>query len=314
MIICMHRAEHALLLRAQYRAAVNLATAGPLTTLMRHEQLPRFTRISTNSSCCKHVSFRWPFRQRQDQGMIVVINGSTVLHGASQSDCEAICRTTLSCTFFSYSREARVCAFCSACELRPPGDEWRTASRAATRVSSWARLAAHDFARVAVGHNWIESFVQGNYSRLIYGAEGRVPLESLRVMWMDLLDRAGQRAVADFGVCKMQPAFPEQPLFMNIDRDTNVNGAVWVFQPRLRFAADHEWVEVLHCPRRCDTLLNPFARGSRAPLTARHPACTPQECMARSFVQLDVCQHVGLRCPRLRRVAQRRPHAGGRLL
>ena len=153
-----------------------------------------FTLLTTNAStCCRHVALRWPYRQRQDRGMMadhsaMLGNHTSVVHGIDQpAGCESLCARTRRCNFFSHSAEIRTCVLCAACELGSSDDEdntWLTGEQGRgrhakvqararrhqrLRMSSWSRGSA-ELRRTRVRLQiWLDPLLQANYSRGLYG-------------------------------------------------------------------------------------------------------------------------------------------------
>ena len=93
--------------------------------------------------------------------------------------------------------------------------------------------------------------LQGEYSRALYGAEGRVPLQDLRIIWLNLLPRSSQRLLAKVGACKWEGKPPVQPFYFLQDMIANPIEAIWlsrVYPPAPR--PSHTWIEVTHCANR----------------------------------------------------------------
>jgi len=90
--------------------------------------------------------------------------------------------------------------------------------------------------------------LQGSYSKQLYGEEGRVPLEALRVVWLSLLNRTARDALAHIGLCKANARPPRHPFFWGIDTIANPIDAMWLSKRSPHVAIpDFGWAEVTHC-------------------------------------------------------------------
>lgn len=98
----------------------------------------------------------------------------------------------------------------------------------------------------------LEHHLQGNYSTALYGAPGRVPLQNLNLVWLQLVsEKALLDIAATGGICLLHSHFmfpifysPHNPKFDPV-------GAMWIrrnygksFSPPI---SNHSWVEVTHC-------------------------------------------------------------------
>ena len=100
----------------------------------------------------------------------------------------------------------------------------------------------------------LEPLLHGAYSTELYGGRGRVPLRSLRVVWLSLLSRQALHAIStSAGVCKWESKPPLHPFYSVHDMHVNPLNAMWIHPPsglaptpRL---PNHSWVEVVHCAR-----------------------------------------------------------------
>lgn len=92
--------------------------------------------------------------------------------------------------------------------------------------------------------------LQGIYSRLLYGAAGRLDLDHLRIIWLELLPPSMLALLANITVCKKLVASPQQPFYWYHDTFNNPVDAVWLKPALMEQAApNHSWVEVTHCAR-----------------------------------------------------------------
>ena len=105
--------------------------------------------------------------------------------------------------------------------------------------------------------------LQGAYSKALYGAEGRVDMKSLKLVWWGLMDEAERAVVANaVGVCSQNdrdrflcgegPRTLPVPLFtpqgLPGGRFGDPRGALYVDNPTLdEPVPSHAWVEVTHC-------------------------------------------------------------------
>jgi hypothetical protein len=105
--------------------------------------------------------------------------------------------------------------------------------------------------------------LQGAYSKALYGAEGRVDMKSLKLVWWGLMDETERSVVANaVGVCSQNdrdrflcgegPRSLPVPLFtpqgLPGGRFGDPRGALYVDNPTLDEAVpSHAWVEVTHC-------------------------------------------------------------------
>lgn len=113
--------------------------------------------------------------------------------------------------------------------------------------------------------NLLEASLQGEYSKKLYGAPGRVPSgNELRIVWLDLLEPYQLSQVAHIGVCKYSSVPSAGSLyFASIDflrlnenesekPSCNPRDSLWKHRERseLRPGNSYEWVEVTHCNRK----------------------------------------------------------------
>lgn len=98
--------------------------------------------------------------------------------------------------------------------------------------------------------HWLANILQGEYSRQLYGAPGRMPAD-LRIIWLRGLDDA--TLVALPLACACVPLLPWQPFYYPMTEDHNPADALWVARGYEEFpaVADHAWAEVTHCVDRC---------------------------------------------------------------
>ena len=97
--------------------------------------------------------------------------------------------------------------------------------------------------------------LQGSYSQALYGGPNRVPKETLRLIWPQLLEPHSvlEEVLARTGVCFWTAAAPLLPFYAPIDTDAaNPHGALWLHAEvplAIQSAASHAWVEITHCPQ-----------------------------------------------------------------
>ena len=203
----------------------------------------------------------------QDRKEGSVPTGPKLLGVPEASGCEQPCLDAYRCTFFSHSVAKKHCIFCSACNLNQKGDgqaftSWGRIHHALPRTGSpfsWAiALAAASSANTAATvryretrvttEDWLGPILQGSYSRQLYGAEGRVPLQELRLIWLDLLPRQSLELLSQVGMCKWEAKPPLQPFYFLQDMQSNPVDAMWVSRgpPRTPLPSN-AWVEVTHC-------------------------------------------------------------------
>lgn len=148
----------------------------------------------------------------------------------NQHTCEAACHATPGCGFVSIG--STLCALCKRCDLEED-----------VLVSSWSR---HPIPNVLP-----PDLLNDEYSRALYGASGRVPSSTLRIVWLDLLPKAALEAIARVGACsKMNSGYPWRPLFSAIDLVANPHNALWISREWEWLGLpvpNHSWVEVTHC-------------------------------------------------------------------
>ena len=93
----------------------------------------------------------------------------------------------------------------------------------------------------------LHTALQGSYSVALYGEAGRMPpLESLRVIWLRLLDNATLRSLPTVCVCASAP--PDEPFFGPISESHNPVDSLWVHTwPQTAGIPSDGWAEVTHC-------------------------------------------------------------------
>ena len=130
-----------------------------------------------------------------------------------------MCLEEPNCNFFSHATLARsdypACAVCGACDL--------TIDSVGQRFTSWLRgeqmLRLHPTR--SASETTLAPLLQGTYSKQLYGAEGRVPLRSLRFVWLSLLQESSLLSLTSVGVCKANARPPARPFFWGIDTIAN---------------------------------------------------------------------------------------------
>ena len=279
--------EWAHLSRALHRERSGLHRKRPIASTAAHtgpliaSASGRFHLLHRSADCC-----RWrPSEDLSISGQSMVGYGS-LLGGLSALDqqeggapggpklrgvpgpagCEAPCLSTPRCSFYSHSVKERLCVFCSSCTL--------TSSGRGAAFTAWARnqpvprgspfawaaalpmaggaLAPRTYAAVpATADEFLGAILQGNYSQTLYGAPGRVPLQELRIVWLDLLPKHSLERLSQVGMCKWEAKPPFQPFYFLQDMQSTPLDSMWLSQrPASTPFASHTWVEVTHCPNR----------------------------------------------------------------
>ena len=202
----------------------------------------------------------------QDRKEGSVPTGPKLLSVPDASGCEQPCLDAYRCTFFSHSATEKHCIFCSACDLNRKGagrafTSWGRIHQGLPRTpvpfgSSWGNVT---FSATTTGtvryketrvttEDWLGPILQGSYSRTLYGAEGRVPLQELRLIWLDLLPRRSLELLSQVGMCKWEAKPPLQPFYFVQDMQSNPVDAMWVSRgPARTPLPSNAWVEVTHC-------------------------------------------------------------------
>eukprot|EP00966_Prymnesium_polylepis_P021093 485340-Prymnesium_polylepis.3 len=98
----------------------------------------------------------------------------------------------------------------------------------------------------------LQPHLQGNYSIALYGGPGRVPLDSLKLVWLPLLGTDALRAVADAGgICLLHAKFRFPLFYAPHNPKCDPVGALWIRRDYgvsyNRPIPNHSWVEVTHC-------------------------------------------------------------------
>jgi hypothetical protein len=188
-----------------------------------------------------------------------------VLGGADRSDipnvpinastpegCMRACSASPRCRHLSHSATEQRCVFCSSCEL--------STVRHGAVFTSWTKRAG-GFGRFErselVTSKLLLPLLQNAYSEELYGAAGRIPLESLRLVWLSLLQPSALAAIASAaGICKWESKPPANPFYSVVDMIVNPPNAMWIRPDHGHVPAtilpNHSWVEVVHCPNKKD--------------------------------------------------------------
>lgn len=96
----------------------------------------------------------------------------------------------------------------------------------------------------------LEPLLQFNYSVALYGAPGRVPLQSLKLVWAALLPPLqAERLATAVGLCFLSAAPPWRPLYVPQSALANPLNSVWVTRAAWSAVPNFSWTEVTHCPR-----------------------------------------------------------------
>ena len=96
-------------------------------------------------------------------------------------------------------------------------------------------------------------WLQNEYSNALYGAQGRVAMESLRLLWLQALPPAALAHVGhDIGVCLRNATPPERPFYSphGDTKGSNPRNSLWIHRRDPMLAVPpHSWIEVTHCTR-----------------------------------------------------------------
>jgi len=169
---------------------------------------------------------------------------------APREECAAKCRRNSACRFFSHTpfvRKGRQCLLCASCTL--------DSSKSAHGFTSYAAVNPRLFDTVVDPATVIAELsrqLQGRYSEELYGAQGRVPAQNLRIVWTRLLPRDALAWLAQVGVCSLSTIPPFLPFYAAVDAIGGGNplDAVWVHHhQKMRGFPNGSWVEVVHCPQ-----------------------------------------------------------------
>lgn len=201
-----------------------------------------FRSLSSSDRCCqRRAIFTGAGGGFEQLGQPVGARGGH-RNVTSLATCQEACLRQVDCTTISFDAANRHCVLCAACELRRSFDGNVFHSQILSETSvDWSGAAVAAFISPA----WL----QGAYSTALYGAKGRVDVERLRVVWLNLLPRAALHFAAfTVGICLGGSMPPHRPF--HVGRDpfmTNPIDALWITSPRPRPIESHEWVEVTHC-------------------------------------------------------------------
>lgn len=146
--------------------------------------------------------------------------------------------------------------------LRPCGSQHQvTSPQASSELSDSLRLpqtTSRIIRREGDSTPWVEALaawllgplLQGNYSVGLYGAPGRVPLESLKLVWAALLPPLqAEHLAAAVGLCFTNAAPPWRPLYVRQSALANPLNSVWVHRTTWSAVPNNSWAEVTHCSR-----------------------------------------------------------------
>lgn len=240
--------------------------------LARDASRPVFVQVHAHAACCRwdctvHGHPADPLRahfRRADGSLIVderTCNGNGVVIGmyggadkklanapvagnaSTPEMCQAACAASERCTHFSHSAASQTCRFCAACELH--------GSMNGSQFTSWSKLQGNTFEPTPRNATTaaLAPLLQSAYSEELYGAAGRVPMQSLRVVWLSLLPKSALEHIATVGCCRWESKPPLYPFYSTQDMLANPMDAMWVHQPApVTAAASFSWVEVVHCP------------------------------------------------------------------
>ena len=155
--------------------------------------------------------------------------------------CAAACAGEPLCSFFAFAggRQPNRCELCSGCALVhwPMARSW---------PRNWTGCMRRSIPTLIGG--MLSEFLQTKYSIALYRRPGAVRFRDLRMLFADLLPRAGLRALADVGVCKAEAAPPYHPFYWGHDIYANPRNSIWIHRTEgPQPLADNAWVEVTHC-------------------------------------------------------------------
>ncbi len=100
--------------------------------------------------------------------------------------------------------------------------------------------------------------LQRAYSRAIYGEEGRLPLNDLKLIYLWLLSNESQRIIESEwgGLCFLESKWLFRPFFSPINIHFDVDNVAWVHQSvAISFnhpVPNNTWEEVAHCKSCCN--------------------------------------------------------------
>jgi hypothetical protein len=185
---------------------------------------------TTDRCCQRRVILTLAGGSYEQHGQPVSTHGAAARNmSASLESCQQHCARTADCTFVSFSSGPPThCQLCASCELLPSFD--------GRIYSSFVRVAApstiRHFKRVDPTA-FPAAALQGAYSRALYGAPDRVPLQSLRLVWLDLLPPAALGFATAVGVCQHASMPPLRPFMIIRDSVGRINprDALWVRPP-----------------------------------------------------------------------------------
>lgn len=211
---------------------------------------PRFTQIADSAKCCRNE------RGGVTHGMMSSLLREQRVRNAS--NCEALCRSSRDCHFFSISAR-NWCIPCTECELvagaTPRDQRWTSWARTSGSPSNNESVdidAAQMLSRVLASLD-----LNGSYSVQLYGARGRMPPQSsLRLIWLSLLPNTSLLAIRNaMPPCSLAARPPLRMWYTARDlRFASTQDALWLHTFRSGATMDevgapnHSWVEVTHCP------------------------------------------------------------------
>ena len=213
-----------------------------------------FFLLDSGADCCRHS----PAGRNT---LAIIAYGRRISVEASANTvtaCATACNSTAGCAFFSFTSFFPACVLCSSCDLTAAGVLDKPMSdmdpgvqvlrRVRPKYSSWARNGEYrpEDPQVAVAQ--LAEHLQDTYSVALYGAPGRVPDRSIRVLWVNLLPASALAAINRIGVCRHRSSMPPRaPFFVPISW-FHPTASVWVHAATMRPYKSGEWVEVTHCP------------------------------------------------------------------
>jgi hypothetical protein len=129
-------------------------------------------------------------------------------HARKPQECETACAASERCTHFSHSEREGVCRYCSACEL--------DSGSLGSGFTSWTKAAALEPTPHNASLAALAPLLQGAYSERLYGGANRVPLASLRLVWLAMLPETSLARIAQIGLCKWEPKPPLHEIVVDI--------------------------------------------------------------------------------------------------
>lgn len=98
----------------------------------------------------------------------------------------------------------------------------------------------------------LAALLNGKYSEKLCGSPGRIDPETLRMVWLPLLEPGALAVLREVGLCRLRPSLPDRPFFTPWNRDSTPRDSLWVSPRVVPFATGvpHKtWIEVTHSPK-----------------------------------------------------------------